>query len=629
MSKRIFSGRQALLALLSISLFSLAVVNGQQDTMVDGPQEQPLNRLYTISLEGLTPKLVSVSDISQESFQYGQIPFKPSEPTPFQQVEKIHPLLEKMIAKRVPNDIVEVVITFQEDLEVPRLPNLRVDVSRSSSVNQRLLNTRMQMIEELKQSRERNQASLIEKLKARGFAAKDQFWLTNSVSGNLTVNNITAVADMPEVAYIQPRFGGEAPPIGDGNTLNDVSDARRQLQSDPYFAAASSFSFIGVLDTGVFSAHTLLSSPSNLFFVRDCVNGDSSCLNAGDSLYNPGDTCNHGTSTMAIISGNGNLGDDYRGVTRDIVDSFKVYKSCGLDTAATLRGFQAALSVGDHVIVAEMQAIEGETGAIATAADNAYTAGASIVAANGNFGPGASTVRSPAVAHKVLGAGAYDVLTGTTYKNQGLGPAPDGRFKPDLQGPNNTETASTASTKALQVFTGTSGSTPYVSATTALTRDWLITAGFNNHDNGQVYAWMITQGDQAYPFNNTRGAGRIRMLLGGTATVGKVIVVNGGSIDILFSAQSFDRRMEAAIWWPETAAQAHSDIDIRLFDPSNVERAFSISGPSIFELVRFDGSPTVAAGLWRLRIEGFSIPTGSQVVYFAVHNTSSIPAPIP
>ena len=74
--------------------------------------------------------------------------------------------------------------------------------------------------------------------------------------------------------------------------------------------------------------------------------------------------------------------------------------------------------------------------------------GAAVIAANGNFGPGAGTVRSPAIAHRVIGVGAVDVNTRLTMDYQSRGPTPDGRIKPDIQAPTNTETASRASTTA-------------------------------------------------------------------------------------------------------------------------------------------------------------------------------------
>ena len=75
------------------------------------------------------------------------------------------------------------------------------------------------------------------------------------------------------------------------------------------------------------------------------------------------------------------------------------------------RGFQAAIGVLDRVIVAEMQGGGSDTSAISTAADNAFDAGAVVIAANGNNGPNSSTVNTPANAHKVIGVGNFDVQT--------------------------------------------------------------------------------------------------------------------------------------------------------------------------------------------------------------------------
>ena len=46
----------------------------------------------------------------------------------------------------------------------------------------------------------------------------------------------------------------------------------------------------------------------------------------------------------------------------------------------------------DGVIVAEMQGSGSRPSAIALAADNAFDAGAAVIAANGNNGPAAGTV---------------------------------------------------------------------------------------------------------------------------------------------------------------------------------------------------------------------------------------------
>src|SRR5206468_12144967 len=102
-----------------------------------------------------------------------------------------------------------------------------------------------------------------------------------------------------------------------------------------------------------------------------------------------------------------NQGADWRGVTGITLDTWRVYSCVGLNSAATVRGFENGLLEWDRVFVAEVQAIESESGTIATAADNAFDAGAVVISANGNYGPAASTVASPAIAHKSIGVGAY------------------------------------------------------------------------------------------------------------------------------------------------------------------------------------------------------------------------------
>lgn len=218
------------------------------------------------------------------------------------------------------------------------------------------------------------------------------------------------------------------------------------------------------------------------------------------------------------------------------------------------------------------------------------------------------------MAHKAIGVGAVDVQTLATV-SQINGPAADGRTKPDIQAPTNTETASNASNTALRVFTGTSGATPYASGAGALLRNWLRGSNFDI-DPGQVYAQMILSGQTPF-FNNTNGAGLLNLPTGGSAFFGKTSVGNGGTINIPLNIGAGHNRFDCAIWWPETAAQSHNDVDVSLIDPFGVTRASSLSISSVFERARFSGA--VASGTWTLRIRGFSVPAGPQTVYFTAH----------
>jgi hypothetical protein len=377
--------------------------------------------------------------------------------------------------------------------------------------------------------------------------------------------------------------------------------------------------FVGLLDTGVRTSHTTFaaSGGDRIDFLRDCVNGGTTCNDTSAPGFNTDDNCwNHGTATASIFTGNANQGIDFQGATAITLDSWKIYTCAGLNSAATVRAFQAGILAFDRVFIGELQASESESGAIATAADNAFDAGAVVISANGNFGPGASTVRSPAIAHKVIGVGGFGVETLTTLGSQGRGPATDGRFKPDIQTPSLTETASTASSTAQQVFTGTSGATPYAAAAGALTRNFL--RGTSSViEPGHVYARMILSGQHVWPYDNEEGAGDLKMPTCGIHFFGKTTINGTGStVDIpLGVAAPRTNGFEAAIWWPERVGESHDDIDLHLIDPSGVQRGLGFSAMSVFERARATGP--LSTGTWKLRVKGFSVASGPQEVFWS------------
>ena len=60
----------------------------------------------------------------------------------------------------------------------------------------------------------------------------------------------------------------------------------------------------------------------------------------------------------------------------------------------------------------------------------------------------------------MIGIGAYDVQTLAPKGYSGRGAADDGRYKPDLQLPTDTETASSGSRHDARLFGGTSARDP-------------------------------------------------------------------------------------------------------------------------------------------------------------------------
>jgi serine protease AprX len=609
----------ATIAAFGLSVLLLTACKKKDGTENYAPRvaEDPFNQINAAQIEGAKVVKYEHSEILASAFTREPIPKKHEEKAPeAARREKIHPVLVRWLQERQPNSVERIVINFREPFKITRFPEPTVEQPRDAEVNKLATELAGRMIEDLTKRRAQEYEALRRELqeiyKAR---VLQTFWLIHGMLVEMPLESVREVSERADVIYVQPENTETPPP------QNQVSVARGIIVSDPYFLLNQTMGWIGLLDTGLRFSHILYNNPSHVGFRMDCVNGGANCATGAN--LNPNDDCwNHGTSTGAIITGNGNLGNNYRGVTAITLDSLKVYPSTfnpqggctgDLNTTAVVNGFQTAVSVLDRVIIAEMQDGGNAQSAVSTAADSAFDAGAVIIAANGNYGPGAGTVRGPALAPRVIGVGNFDVQTLGPIASQGQGPGADNRYKPDIQTPTNTQTASNASDTALQVFSGTSGATPYAGAAAALLRNWLRGAS-SSIDPGQVYAQMILSGQQPWVFNNTSGAGKLRLPTDGWAWWGKVAISSGGTVDIPIGIRPGNfTLLDGAIWWPENVGQ-HNDVDLYLISPNGSTAAFSDSVASVFERARFSGA--VQAGTWNVRIRGYNVPQGPQTVYW-------------
>lgn len=522
-------------------------------------------------------------------------------------VDRIHPVLVKWLESRAPSDYETLILTFKDNISIPRFPNPRDDLPRDAKENLAVAEETQNIISQLQLKRRDYHARLAKALfQDHGAELVDSFWLVNSLVVKMPLGGVKELLTRQDLLYVEPQNAGEKPPAG------EVLAGRQSIVSDPYFNLGQAAGYIGLLDTGLRFTHTQFNSPSTVDLRYDCTSGV--CTNTPDIT----DDCwNHGTSSAAIITGNNNLGNLYRGVTRITLDSLKVYPAgCGgLDGTASVKAFEKAVAILDRVIVAEMQGGGGINSAIPTAANNAFNAGAVIIAANGNNGSAAGTVNAPANAHRVLGVGNFDVLTQAQIASQSRGPTSDNRIKPDIQAPTNTRTASNASDTATKSFGGTSGATPYASGAAALMRNWL-RGNTGAIDPGQVYSHLILSGQQKYPFTNTSGAGPLKMPTGGVGYWGKAAVSNGLTIDIPITVGAGKTKIEGALWWPESSGVSHSDVDLHLISPTGALVAYSVSVPSVFERTGYE-STALTTGVWKLRIRGYSVPAAPQTVYWS------------
>jgi serine protease AprX len=368
------------------------------------------------------------------------------------------------------------------------------------------------------------------------------------------------------------------------------------------------------------SSHCLLSGA--LSWVRDCVHGTSNNCGTGVGL-DPSDSLDHGTAAAAILTGRPHTGcftSTMRGVTGIAVDSFKVHVPGGGTSADGMtRAYQAAVAGGDDVITTSMW-LPGdtwtETSGVSQTANGAFDAGKIVIASGGNTGPNPAPIECPANARKVLAVGAVDSVSPYTYQDYtSRGPTSDGRFKPDFLAPANVTTANNSSDTGTAGFGGTSAAAPNAAGAAALWHNW-VKGVAPAVEPGQIYAHLIAMGDSA-SFDNTNGAGILKLPLNTTWTGGKTTVSQSQNVNISVSVPNAVSRLDAAIWWPDSDIIQHSDIDLNVFDPNGALKGSSGSAGSVFEKVRCS---TTTTGTWQLQLKGYSVKAGvNQTVYWVLH----------
>jgi hypothetical protein len=82
----------------------------------------------------------------------------------------------------------------------------------------------------------------------------------------LPLGAVRALAELPQVRYIEPAVSGAPPP----QSGSDVAAGRALINSDRYFNMGPTAGRFGLLDTGVRSTHVQFTNPSNLGIRRDC-----------------------------------------------------------------------------------------------------------------------------------------------------------------------------------------------------------------------------------------------------------------------------------------------------------------------------------------------------------------------
>ncbi len=417
---------------------------------------------------------------------------------------------------------------------------------------------------------------------------------------------------------------------------DDIADGRALIRSDPLKARLDKSRTeirIGLFDSGVDSGRL---SGTSFRATLDCRTGAGGGAGGNACVHGSGDSNeeSHGTKSASILSGEG--AGAYGGVTDLELVSFKI----GIDThqEEALKRALGSLGIPNRdqraeVLLAQVQSIQTSRGVVAKLADLAFDSGHVVVAPVGNTGLGKG-VTSPGNAHKVLGAGGVKIHDPTQLVG-GYGPTRDGRTKPDVLGPTGTEALARGSGRCGHHIQ-TSGAAPYVAGAAALLKALVVNAFPPSQfpeivDPGLIYPLTLVSGQTPYDACRTpkEGTGRILLPNTGRLFFGEVEIRQGESIWIPLAEVEKGSMVDAAIWWPETINQRHSDLDLQLLNPSfGPEGAAGNSFGSVFERVRataqYYENP---GGPWYLEIsaQGVDDPClakkndGKQRVYWAAY----------
>ncbi len=634
-----------------------------------------------------------------------ELPFDKGPKAKTPQRQKISTLLREKISSAQKGARADVVFNLKDDIQLKPFPKLG-DVERGTSEYESALKSRLSVIDGLTKQRSEQAQGFLDSLGRRVSAKLiETNWVANTPVVNMELLAIPDVAGLDSVLFVSLNEGENFTEQGvDGDVDNDILDVRQQLRTDPYDKNNFRNGYIGVIDSGTRLTHDMLNDDP-WDYAGDCANGGAGCWGdggapngaAGASFpnYNVADCSPHGVPIIGGIAGSDDLGAELRGITRITTDSWRATtdSGCGsLPSSAITRAIQKSITSFNDVISNSYGGWPTNADGLssgATERDNAYDLGLIVIASNGNYSchagadgndnsqaaanrcidavtrspaiqldensaqlsePAFTTVGHSASAHKIISVGAHEVdplcnsggIQSNICSYSSRGPTADGRYKPDILGYTNYESANITADNTTRNMGGTSGAAPTIAAMAQMYNNWM-EKGTSNASwltPGHVYAALLSSGEHTTRWEgsydyigvepgiaqlNIEGVGRPKMAVNGTGYIGSATMKKTGDVaTINLNVPKDACGIKAAIWWPEDASQEHNDIDLLIKNQKGQVISAAMSGNSVWERasVSADTIKGLGGGTYQAQILGFDVNSEQPVYYFISVSTS-------
>jgi subtilisin family serine protease len=345
---------------------------------------------------------------------------------------------------------------------------------------------------------ERSQNTIVDRLRSSGVRIVDRLWLVNAIVADVDSRSLSTIINIPSIFKIVPdRVIGLVKPVEEiylsnrGEVLRPLDNISRSIvQADKIEAMGITGRGVkvAILDTGIQVDHLWLIRNGTSVVVAEY---DATRTGVVHACVYRDETASHGTHVAGIIASQDPV---HRGVAPGVdiynVIVFSPLLRCeGAAVSWIIRGIQWSLlgpdgrsGTGDEAQIISMSLgtlippwfsyYYKSYDPLLTAISRAVEAGAVVVIAAGNGGPGGYTINYLCLARGVICVGAADTTRGSLSSSSiaifsSRGPIPFDIPMPDVSAPG-VRIISSVPINGTAAFSGTSMATPHVSGVAAL-----------------------------------------------------------------------------------------------------------------------------------------------------------------